>query len=236
MGYIAVIPARAGSKRLPNKNIKPLSGKPLIAYTINAAQKANCFSEIIVSTECPQIAEIAIQYGAQVPWLRSAEYATDTASVADAVVELLLRFQQEQQKNYDAVMLLQPTSPFRKPETILKALELFKSSNGESIVSVSLAKTHPYWCKRIDADGIMSSFVQGQQIPICAQDLPPVYQLNGLIYCASPSHLIEQRNFYTNSTKALILNDSEEVLDIDTPMDWMLAEMIVTNQKQKGVP
>lgn len=226
MNIVAIIPARAGSKRVPGKNTKQMAGQPLIAHTIKTAIDAQCFSRVLVSTDDAEIAEIAERYGAEVPALRSAAMATDEALVVDAVLELLDVIAKEEACMPDAVMLLQPTSPLRKVQSIHRAIELFLSVSPESVVSVSQAMTHPYWCKLIDDNGVIKPFVVGQEVPKQSQDLPPVYQLNGLIYLTHIDTLRLLRSFFSENTQGLVIADPEEVIDIDTPMDWLVAETI----------
>lgn len=231
MKLLALIPARAGSQRLPGKNLKILGDLPLIAHTIKVAQKSACFQKIVVSTDDAETARIAKKYGAEIPCLRPADLATHTAGVVDAVLHMIEQLQ-KQNESYDAVMLLQPTSPFRKPETIRKACNLFLQSREAAIISVSPTKTHPYWCKTLDEQGNLHPFVSGQENPVRYQDLPPAYELNGLIYLSSVKELIERKSFYGANTKALIIQDAQEIIDIDTHEDWVLAEQQINSQQQ----
>jgi CMP-N,N'-diacetyllegionaminic acid synthase len=233
MDIVAVIPARAGSKRLPGKNIKVLAGKPLLAYTIEAALAAACFKRVIVSTEDQQIATVAKQYGAEVPWLRSEKIATDEADVVDVVLEVLQKVALAGD-NVDAVMLLQPTSPFRSVINIVRAIELFNQVKPESVVSVSSANTHPFWCKTVDVHGVLKSFCLEEKKPTRFQDLPPVYQLNGSIYLSTVKNLQERHSFYSPNTNALIMTDPQECIDIDSSFDWLLAETVMKSQFEEN--
>lgn len=221
---ICIIPARSGSKRIPKKNIKKLLNKPLISWTIETASRVN-FQHLVVSTDDISIAEVAVRNGAEVPFIRAPEYATDTASVVDVVLEMLF-FYENNGECFDAVMLLQPTSPFRSVESITDAIALFNKSDGESVVSVNTATTHPYWCKKVE-NGIIKPFVNSRNDSMLrSQDLPMAYQLNGLIYLASVHTLKHNKDFYSSNTKALIIDSEEECIDIDTPFDWMIAEIV----------
>lgn len=227
MKIFAIIPARAGSKRLRGKNLKLLGDKPLIAWSIEAALQSGCLQRVIVSTEDPETADIARQFGAETPFLRSHELASDTAKVEDVVIEVLKKLEQNKTELPDAALLLQPTSPFRTVNTIQRAVELFKSSNGESVVSVSPASSHPNLCRYINEQGEMVKVLPDQPDIKRSQDLPPVYALNGMIYLVSVDHLKREKSFYTPGTKALIVEDPAESLDIDTSFDWFLAESIL---------
>jgi len=232
MKIIAVIPARAGSKRLPGKNIKKLGPWPLLAWSIKGALIIKAFDRVIVSTEDPAIAETAKDHGAEIPHLRSAHLATDQAHVEDVLVEVLDWVKQDEGSLPDGVMLLQPTSPFRRKQSILKSITLFKE-HGESVVSVSPTKIHPYWCKTVSPDGELLPFTEDTPDIRRTQDLPPVYQLNGMIYLAKSDTLIQGKTLYSDHTRALIADDPFETVDIDTQLDWLTAETIWKNQKDQ---
>lgn len=224
MRILTIIPARAGSKRLPGKNTRLLAGKPLIAHTIKTAQQSGCCDEIVVSTDSEEIAEIANQYGASVPWLRPADLANDTSDVIYTVIDLLDRF-----KNvnvyFDSVLLLQPTSPFRKPETIRKAVEIHQKTN-KSVVSVNKEILKPTWYRMIDEQGNLTKSEIFQDLDVYCKDVP-IYKLNGVIYIASTEQIIKNMSFYSEPTKALPLNSFNESIDIDTTVDWALTEKLM---------
>jgi CMP-N,N'-diacetyllegionaminic acid synthase len=223
---LTIIPARAGSKRIPGKNSKHLSGIPLIAWSIKSALDS-LLEYVVVSTDNQKIADISLKYGAKVPFIRSYEFATDEASVIDVVLEVIELYQQSEQA-FDAVLLLQPTSPFRTIETIRSAINQFDGK--ESIISVSPARSHPYWCKRIE-NGELFSFNNMQDLSLKrSQDLPNAYELNGSIYLSSIDNIIKNKSFYSDNTRALIISSEEEALDIDTPFDWFIAEAIANNR------
>lgn len=232
---IAVIPARGGSKRLPGKNIRPLGGRPLIAWTIDVARASGCFERVVVSTDDLLIAEVARNAGADVPWLRPVELATDTAVVADAVVELLQRLKSEGQVEPTGVALLQPTSPFRSIQTIRRGCDLYRQYACESVVSVSPVSEHPYWMRKVDADLILKPFIdlKPEQAIARSQDLPPVYIVNGLFYLAHPRTLFDTGTFYSKNTHALVIEDPLEAIDIDTIIDWKLAEAVLAEVRNK---
>lgn len=229
MNLIGIIPARAGSKRVVDKNIRHLGNQPLLAWTVEAARAAGCFQRLLVSTDSARIAALAQDLGAEVPWLRPAALATDTAPVADVVIEILDRIGQEEGTQPDAVMLLQPTSPFRRASTILQAVNLYREHAPDSVVSVSPARPHPQWCKHVGADGVLSDYGQAGSYSR-SQDLPAVYALNGAIYLAAISVIRQERGFYSKNTRALVIDDECESLDIDTPYDWMVAECIAARK------
>jgi len=232
---MAIIPARAGSKRLPGKNLKPLGGVPLIAWSIRVALAAGCFSRVIVSTDDRTIEAVAKQFGAEVPWLRPPALATDKAAMIDVVLEILEKLERDQTSLPDRIMLLQPTSPFRSIESIHRAAALFQEAKEESVVSVNMASTHPYWCRSVDDNGELKPFLPDVDAPVYAQALPPVYELNGLIYLASVQTLQTDKSFYSPHTRALIIQDEEEGIDIDTELDWRVANAILDKRLGKNL-
>lgn len=235
MEIIAIIPARAGSKRLPGKNLKLLGGKPLVAWSIEPALQSQCFSRVLVSTEDSYIAETAKKYGAEVPWLRPKHLATDEATAEQVVLDVLNCLHKENPKTPDAVMLLQPTSPFRSVNSIHRAIDLFKDSGGESVVSVSPATTHPYLCKVLNEKGEMKSFVTDKPDITRTQDMPPAYQLDGVIYLTSAETILKEKSFYSKNTQGLIIEDPYEGIDIDTHFDWLMAQTVLAQREAKDI-
>lgn len=226
MKIIAIIPARGGSKRLHQKNVKILGGHPLIAWTIRAAQEALVISDIIVSTDDQKTADIAIQYGASVPGLRPKSLATDTANSVD-VVRYVVDEYEAKYGPVDGVILLQPTSPFRSPESIKGAVNLFIENQAQApIVSITTTLTHPAWCFKIER-GAMLPFLDWSLLSKRSQELEPAYTLNGAIYLISPAALREKKAFVFEGTIPLIMPSDIESLDIDTPEDWAEAESLL---------
>lgn len=226
MKILALIPARGGSKRVPGKNIKPLGGLPLIAWTIRAACDSGSCGEPLVSTDDPEIAEVARLHGAQVPWLRSAELSSDIAGSVEVALDALDRHEAEAGA-IDGLLLLQPTSPFRSAATIQSAIMLFqKHSGARPVVSVSKASAHPAWCFRV-SDNDMTPFLGGDIRPQRSQDLEPAWMLNGGVYLIAPKRLRQERRFLTPDTLALRVEDESESIDIDTPADWLMAEALL---------
>lgn len=225
MKLLALIPARGGSKRVLNKNIRPLGGKPLIAWTIDAARGAPELADLLVSTDSPAIAKAAEAAGALVPWLRPAELATDTASSMAVCLHALDWYEQEKGP-VDGLLLLQPTSPFRTITSIRRAIEQFCAHPQQSVVSFSPAESHPMWCYRVDSNAIAPFIKEGDR-PTRSQDLPPAYVINGALYIASPSLLRQRGSFLGADTVPLVIDDAREALDIDTEWDWMLAETLI---------
>lgn len=224
MRVLAVIPARAGSKRVPGKNTKILGSKPLIAWTIDQALRSRC-DHTMVSTDSGAIGELAQSYGADVPFLRSSDLAADDSNVVDALIEVVQQYK-SRGIAFDSIALLQPTSPFRRVSTINRAIELHLENRGNSVVSVSPSRSHTLWTKRINQDALLPYYGESQGVDTRSQDLPPAYDLNGLIYVCSVSQLVENRSLYSEPTLPLIVKSEKEAIDIDTPFDWRIAELV----------
>lgn len=224
MKILALIPARGGSKRVPNKNIRELGGLPLIVWTIKAAQGVPEISDILVSTDSEAIAEVARAAGALVPWLRPVELATDTSKSIDVCLHALTWYEAENGQ-VDGLLLLQPTSPFRSSATIKAGISNYLSSLRRSVVSVSPAKYHPFWCYEIN-DGGLTNFARVENMNYRSQDLPEVYALNGAVYLIEPNFLRSNRTLVPIGAKPLIMDDCFESIDIDTEDDWRIAELV----------
>jgi CMP-N,N'-diacetyllegionaminic acid synthase len=226
---LGLIPARGGSKSIPRKNIKLLAGKPLIAWTIEAALQSQMLSRVIVSTDDPEIAQVAREWGAETPFLRPPELARDDSSSMSVVLHMLQWLEEQEQFSPDNVLLLQPTSPFRSSQDICAAIALAETRQARAVVSVSEAEKHPYVCKRILSDGTLVDFVASDLAYQRRQDLPPAYALNGAIYLNQCESLVRDHAFLPEGTLAYIM-PVQRSLDIDTSWDWRLAELILKDQ------
>jgi CMP-N,N'-diacetyllegionaminic acid synthase len=213
---LALITARGGSKRLAKKNILPLGGRPLIVWSIDVAKRIPEICDILVSTDDGAIAEVARSAGALVPWLRPAGLATDSASSVDVCVHALDWYEGE----------LQPTSPFRSRDTVLRGIELFRMHQYRPVVGVSPADSHPMWCFRLEGEA-MRPFIDGGGLHLRSQDLPAAYVANGALYLIAPDDLRKRRSFYNDDVLALKIEPPEESIDIDTEWDWKLAETVL---------
>lgn len=223
---LAIIPARGGSKRLPRKNVRLLGGRPLIAWTIAAARDSGAFPHVLVSTDDEEVAVAARAAGADVPWLRPAELATDTATTAD-VLSHALAWHESVHGPVEAVVLLQPTSPFRRPEAIREAVSMYLEQGDaprRPVVSVSPAATHPAWCFDIAGDGTMSPALGWEPLRRRSQDLAPAHALNGSIYVIPAAAVRAGLPILTPGTRAYVMSAPEESIDIDDEADWQLAE------------
>ena len=232
MKNIAVIPARSGSKGLPDKNIKPVNGKPLLAYTIEAALESGCFDTVHVSTDSERYAEIARQYGADVPFLRSAALATDTASTWDAVREVLARYD-ELGKRFDTMMLMQPTTPLRTGEDVKEAYALLQKKQAKSVIAVCEVDHSPLWCDTIPDSGSMKGFGRKDLAWVNRQDLRPYYRVNGAIYLLSVNgiNIPPDDEIYEDNCYALFM-DRKKSVDVDSEDDLSLVEFLLARRAQ----
>ena len=232
MKNIAVIPARSGSKGLPDKNIRPVNGKPLLAYTIEAALESGCFDTVHVSTDSERYAEIARQYGADVPFLRSAALATDTASTWDAVREVLARYD-ELSKRFDTMMLMQPTTPLRTGEDVKAAYALFQKKQAKSVIAVYEVDHSPLWCDTIPDSGSMKGFGRKDLAWVNRQDLRPYYRVNGAIYLLSVNgiNIPPDDEIYEDNCYALFM-DRKKSVDVDSEDDLALVEFLLARRAQ----
>ena len=189
---LAVIPARGGSKRLPRKNLLDLAGKPLIAWTIEAALGSKYIDRVIVSTDDDEIAEVSKDFGADVPFMRPVEYATDNAKSVDVVLQLLEQLEIQNEK-YEYIILLQPTSPLRNTENINESIELLIKRQCAGVVSISEAEHSPLWSNTLPDDDSLSGFLDELIINKRSQDLEKFYRLNGAIYLCNSKRLIQEK-------------------------------------------
>lgn len=226
MKNLAIIPARSGSKGLPDKNIKLLNGHPLMWYSIKAALESGCFDEVMVSTDSMEYAEIAKESGAAVPFLRSAEMSRDDISTWDAVREVLTNYQ-EQGRMFDTVMLLQPTSPLRTAEDIVNAYNMLKQKNARSIVGMCEVEHSPLWSNNLPSNRSLECFIRPEIAEIsCRQKLPIFYRINGAIYLHKLNYDNLKFDLYSSDGFAYIMPQQKSI-DIDTELDFIMAESIM---------
>ena len=224
MKILALIPARGGSKRLPGKNIRIFGGKPLIVWSIDVARGIPEICDILVSTDDISIAKVARDAGVMVPWLRPAELADDFASSVDVALHAVDWYEKENGL-VDGLLFLQPTSPFRSRETLLQGIEIFSSHNYRSVLGVSPAASHPFWCFHVEGE-VVRPYIDTEGMLLRSQDLPPAYVVNGVFYLLSPEKLRGNNSFYSKDMLPLIINNPVEYVDIDTELDWKMAEIM----------
>lgn len=217
---LAIIPARGGSKGVPRKNILELAGKPLIAWTIEAAKKSKYIDRLILSSEDDEIIEVAKQYGCEVPFKRPVELAQDDTPGIDPVMHAIM-----QCPGYDYAVLLQPTSPLRTTEDIDSCIEKILSHKAPFCVSVTELAKSPYWMYTLENDKMKSLLPQDTLIAR-RQELPKSYALNGAVYVAEINKLLKEKSFITEETVAFIMSQ-ESSFDIDTLIDFKICESLI---------
>lgn len=222
--FLAIIPARSGSKGLQGKNIKNLNGKPMIAYSIEAAKNSKIFDDIIVSTDSQEYANISLEYGASVPFLRPEYLSSDTATTND-VVEYTIKELKKVGKEYDYFMILQPTSPLRTSEDIIEAVKLLIEKEANSVVSVCEAEHSPLYMNTLDESLCMSGFIS-KDIKTRRQELPKYYRLNGAIYICKIEYFLEHKYFYGEKSYAYVM-DKKKSIDIDDEFDFILTDYLM---------
>lgn len=224
---LGLIPARGGSKGIKDKNIKELNGKPLIAYTIEAAKGSKYIDCIMVSTDSEKIACISREFGAWVPSLRPDELAEDTSRTIDVVI-YTKKMLEGMGKEFGILCLLQPTSPLRDSADIDRAIEIYYNSNCTSVVAVSEVREHPLLIRTIDSKGRLETLLN-MNSTVRRQDMPKYYRVNGSIYVNATDEINENTSFNDNVLACVI--DAKHGVDIDAIEDFMLAECIIKNGK-----
>lgn len=221
---LAIIPARGGSKGLPGKNIKKLNGKPLIAHTIEAAIKADLIDRVIVSTDCEEIAKVALAYGAEIPFLRPASLADDTSLAIDNYIYTVERYSKKTESIINDFCVLQPTSPLRTADDIDSAIAMYVDRDADSVISYC-EEHHPVsWHKHLEDDGRLTNVFRADVLKN-RQDIKPTYYPNGAIYVFK-SALIKSGKYYSDNTFAYIMPRVRSV-DIDVLDDFKLAEFLM---------
>ncbi len=226
---LGLIPARGGSKRVPKKNIQPLCGKPLVAYTIEAAGASRLVNRVIVSTDSPEIAEVSREFGAEVPFLRPEGIARSSSTEMEFFEHALGWLKENEGYEPDFIVLLYPTSPLRRPQTIDRAIELMLSHpEADSLRSVRCCSEHPYKMWVIE-DGYLKPFVKSDDPnthTLAYHLLPEVYIQNASIYITKPSTLREKGS-PTGDLVIPFVMDEIESIDINTPLDFRVAELVL---------
>ncbi len=226
---VAIIPARGGSKGLPGKNVKLLNGKPLIAYTIEAALKSDYINHVIVTTDSKEIADAAKRYGADIPFIRPDELAGDTSSAVDVYLHAV-NFIKNKDVNIDEFIVLLPTAPMRTSKHINEAIELFRNSDAKTLISVKEADIPVTWYLNKDSNNRLVNAGFGKGNAINNRQLNQKYFIpNGAIYILNYDLLATQRTYYCDNTIAYEMN-AEDSIDIDTLFDFKLAEFFMSEK------
>jgi CMP-N-acetylneuraminic acid synthetase len=233
---IAIIPARGGSKGLPGKNIKPLLGKPLIAWTIEQAKRSKFIDKLIVSTDSQKIAKVAKKYGAEVPFLRPEKYAKDNSPTSEAIIHALDWFEKRGEK-FDIIVLLEPTSPLRKDGDIDNAIELFIKNIRKADALISIGEVHlenPFLIKKIDKLGYVKNFLKISNKISLRQYLPKVYFPYGVIYLSKVNLFKKHKSFYQKKVVPYYIERWQNY-EIDDIYDFICVEAILKQKLQKKI-
>ncbi len=227
---IAIIPARGGSKGLPRKNILSINGKPLIAHTIENALKANCIERVIVSTDDEEIASVSLEFGAEVPFLRPAELATDDASAIDVYLHAVSYLSENMHEKIDNFMVLLPTSPLRDSTDIEKSHDLFVIEKAKTLISITeIAKPIEWYLKKNDNNRIYNAGFATNSLMDNRQKYEKLYVPNGAIYILDYKILKDQRTYYTDNTVPYNM-PAERSIDIDSRIDFEIVKHIMENK------
>ena len=231
MKNIAIITARSGSKGLKDKNIKELNGKPLMAYTIEAALESKQFETVMVSTDSEEYAKIARKYGAEVPFLRSEKTSSDEAGSWEVILEVLENYA-ELGKMYDTVGLLQPTSPLRKVDDIINSYKILEEKKADAITSVCEVDHSPLWTITLPSDRSMKEFRKDKKINVPRQKLDTFYRLNGAVYIRKIKYQNAEIDILDQNEYAYIMPKNSSV-DIDTLDDFEYAEFLIKKEVER---
>lgn len=228
---LGLVPARGGSKGIARKNARVLAGKPLLAYTADAARNARGMSRVLLSTDDPEIASIGKAAGLEVPFLRPAELAVDSTPMIDVVLHVI-RWFQDQGLNYDAVCLLQPTSPLRSSATIDRCISLLWDRDVDSVMSVRPVpmEHNPYWVYFEDSDGLLRpSMGEKPEVP-CRQQLPRAYHPDGSIFLARTERILAEHSLKCKRILGTV-SPEQEAVDLDTEEQWQALERRLVSSK-----
>lgn len=222
MANICIIPARGGSKRIPRKNIKPFLGKPIIAYSIKTALESGLFAEVMVSTDDPEIAEIAKQYGAKVPFMRSPKNSDDFATTFDVIEEVIKNYKSELNKKFDNLCCLYSCAPFVNKETLTSGKKILVENKFDTVFPI-LHFSFPIQRALSKLNGKIS-MIQEEHLTTRSQDLEERFHDAGQFYWCNTKAVLRAKKLLTSNTGGLVISELE-AQDIDTETDWKLAEL-----------
>jgi CMP-N,N'-diacetyllegionaminic acid synthase len=224
--FLAIIPARGGSKRLPKKNVLDLAGKPLIAWSIEAGIKSKYIDKLVVTSDSDEIIKTAQEFGIDTI-KRPNQLASDTAKSVDVVKHVI-----DNVEKYDYIVLLQPTSPLRNRVHIDESIESMVSKKLDSIISVCETSHSPLWCNTLSDDGSMDNFLDKSVLNKRSQDLKIFYRINGAIYICKTSLFERENTFFLDKNSGSYIMDIENSVDVDVKYDLIMAEILLTNNDQ----
>jgi CMP-N,N'-diacetyllegionaminic acid synthase len=227
--FLGIIPARGGSKRLPNKNIKKLINKPLIAYTIEAAKDCPYIDELMVTTDSMKIKKIAEKYGVNVPFLRPKHLATDTASSFDTVKHTINFYKYKLNRKFDYFILLQPTSPLRTTKNIDAAMHFLFEKKADAVISISKMEHNPLKSNTVPKNLSLKNFQPDHVKNKRMQDLETYYRENGAIYILNIDRFLREKTYFIKDNIFGYIMKQRHSIDIDTKLDFLFAETIIKN-------
>jgi len=219
--FLAIIPARGGSKRLPRKNVLRLNGKPLVSWSIEAGLKSKYIDKVIVTSDDDEILDLAKEFSADII-RRPSDLSTDISTTFDAIEHTINNLER-----YDYIVLLQPTSPLRKSKHIDEAIELLISKKADAIVSACKMEHSPLWSNTLPKDDSMQGFLREEVLNKRSQDLEQYYRLNGAIYICKTDKLLEQKSFFLKDNIYAYLMDRKSSIDIDEEIDFKIAKILM---------
>jgi CMP-N,N'-diacetyllegionaminic acid synthase len=225
---VAIVPARGGSKGIPGKNIRNLAGKPLIEWTIDAALKSCFIERVIVTTDCREIASIALAAGAEVPFIRPSELGFDETAAVLPILHAVEWLEENEKYTPPFVIDLQPTSPLRNTGDIDGALDLLFKSQFDAVVGMAPVRQNPYWMQTLRKDGSMEYLLGKDLESLRRQDLPTVYLINGAIYAIKREVFLKERTLFPAKTTGYVM-PQERSLDIDSKLDMDMAQILIKN-------
>lgn len=223
---LVVIPSRSGSKRVPDKNIRYLGGKPLMAWSIEQAINNSLLGDVVVSTDSESYASIAKEYGGHVPKLRSNAHSQDDSPTADAILETLNQYEKIHNKKIEWITLLQATSPFRSGDTLTRAIERFFEFDGDTVVSVSPNRIPASW--QIDI-GSKHLLIEAEPL----ENKIKKYHYNGSVYIFLADTLRETGDIYSSSIRTVVVESTIESIDVDTEEDWLIAQALAHSMEHQ---
>ncbi len=230
MKVLGIIPARGGSKRVPQKNIRLLAGRPLISYTIEAALKSKHINRLIVSTDDEEIAKIAEKYGAEVPFLRPASLAQDDTPDQPVFQHALESLKEHDGYEPDIVVHLRPTTPLKTPQTIAKVIEKMRETKADIVRTMSCVEgvNHPYWMYSMKSDSRAVPFLDAINVSDYYQRqlLPEVYRINGVVDAYTKGTMIKGNMLANENVYGLVISEKESI-DIDTEFDFNICEILI---------
>ena len=229
--FLAIVPARGGSKRLPRKNILDLNGKPLIAWSIESGLKSRYIDEVMATTDDNEIVEVSKKYGANVPFKRPGELANDHTTRSEVIRHAIEFYQDELGEKFDYLVLLQPTSPLRSEKDIDNAIEFMFEKKGDAVVSVCELEHPIHWSDTLPKDKNMSKFLNNIAVQSRSQDLEKYYRLNGAIYICDVQKFLKEGCVFLKENIFAFEMSQEKSVDIDTRLDFKISKALIEGFK-----